>query len=921
MKRIYSLFLSVLVLTGLASCNVLEQQGASMGEPIRFQSSVGSYITKAGDTAFDEGDRIGLYAMSPLNYFDVALKAEGSSLIPEKEITWNADSQEGAMFYAYYPYESGFVPTRESIFSVATDQSSYSDYTRSDLMAAIDWGSPSEPAVNLVFYHQLSRLILQIDNQPGKEISEVYLDNVSVKSQVNVGDNIATPYGDIASVQFYRGTAWGTEAWMVIVPPQSATPVIRVVTADGETSVYEAPGTVYFDKGYAIGANLVLSEGTSGTVQFSSTVMDWNWGSEYTFTNVNDNRTATIYVLDESGNGDDTLYVQSSDNNGNSYWSSFGPTEMVYYGNYGYNKYDISQCIDRYIWVAFPVQNIGETPYSGGWYIEDGTELFLYRSPAAFGNIGNPEEAYAEIYLDPVAVEGSQLSAFPANPFQRYEMTGWVSSNAATEATAPSYYIRTEDGYGYKIYDISSPDGDLSFIDSDKQVRISFILQADKDGSNMLAQVLFIEYVQEVDERQYSWGIVGEMNGWGETEIQMEWVEDYQAFIGYIEKYDGKLFKIRANGTWDYNYGGPWEDNSNFFSVDIPNGSMSFSAVRDGANISVNIKTFSAFSGTLFVMYHPKDKYLEVGDASFLAGNQTPTTVIDALEAEDGTQVDIQQGIVVATCARGFVIMDAEEACILVYQGANPSVAVNLGDVVRVQGTKTTYYNTAEIQGDLVIDALGTVTDLTNGEVTPDNLLDVIADYPGFQNITKSIDEWQVPYAAPVEVTGVLRANGSILIVDGSERTANFYWPNQDFSYANDHEVTIRGFAVQYNATQVSIMVSTLEVGAEVGPVEIIDISIADLLNVQPSVVQRYRVTGTVDKIANSTYGNLYLADEAGTTVYVYGLTSSDLGYGATNDKSFSRLGIKVGDTITVVGYPAIYKDAFELVYAYPEGY
>ena len=70
-----------------------------------------------------------------------------------------------------------------------------------------------------------------------------------------------------------------------------------------------------------------------------------------------------------------------------------------------------------------------------------------------------------------------------------------------------------------------------------------------------------------------------------------------------------------------------------------------------------------------------------------------------------------------------------------------------------------------------------------------------------------------------------------------------------------------------------------------------------------------YMVSGVIDEIANATYGNVYLKDEAGNRVYVYGCYP---GYGATGDARknlFETLGIKVGDKLTVVGPKSVYKD------------
>ncbi|MCR4823815.1 MAG: DNA/RNA non-specific endonuclease [Bacteroidales bacterium] len=58
-----------------------------------------------------------------------------------------------------------------------------------------------------------------------------------------------------------------------------------------------------------------------------------------------------------------------------------------------------------------------------------------------------------------------------------------------------------------------------------------------------------------------------------------------------------------------------------------------------------------------------------------------------------------------------------------------------------------------------------------------------------------------------------------------------------------------------------------------------------------------YRLTGEIASISNDSYGNFYIVDETGY-VYVYGLCETQQ---STNDQSFSKLGLKVGDTVTMM--------------------
>lgn len=65
-----------------------------------------------------------------------------------------------------------------------------------------------------------------------------------------------------------------------------------------------------------------------------------------------------------------------------------------------------------------------------------------------------------------------------------------------------------------------------------------------------------------------------------------------------------------------------------------------------------------------------------------------------------------------------------------------------------------------------------------------------------------------------------------------------------------------------------------------------------------------YELTGTIENIVNTTYGNFDLTDATGT-VYVYGLTKTKV---ASNDKSFASIGLKEGDVVTLIGKRASYK-------------
>ena len=78
-------------------------------------------------------------------------------------------------------------------------------------------------------------------------------------------------------------------------------------------------------------------------------------------------------------------------------------------------------------------------------------------------------------------------------------------------------------------------------------------------------------------------------------------------------------------------------------------------------------------------------------------------------------------------------------------------------------------------------------------------------------------------------------------------------------------------------------------------------VTIAEFLAAEVDDNQLYELTGTMDDLYNTEYGNFHLIDEEGGDVTVYGLTSTPI-IGMDNDKSFSKTGYANGDVLTIVG-------------------
>ena len=104
--------------------------------------------------------------------------------------------------------------------------------------------------------------------------------------------------------------------------------------------------------------------------------------------------------------------------------------------------------------------------------------------------------------------------------------------------------------------------------------------------------------------------------------------------------------------------------------------------------------------------------------------------------------------------------------------------------------------------------------------------------------------------------------------------------------------------------------------GEDPGVLEVKSVTIEEFNAASESSTQAYKLHGKISNIENTVYGNFYLTDETGT-VYVYGLTATELGYGSSNDKSFASLGLNEGDVITIIGYRGSYNGKIEVLSAY----
>jgi len=175
--------------------------------------------------------------------------------------------------------------------------------------------------------------------------------------------------------------------------------------------------------------------------------------------------------------------------------------------------------------------------------------------------------------------------------------------------------------------------------------------------------------------------------------------------------------------------------------------------------------------------------------------------------------------------------------------------------------------------------------------------------------------------AKPVSTTDWYRLTGTVSgpintqygNYDLSDDTGKVYvygtsnWSEYSSDFAEGGTVTIVGQRGDYNG-KIEVLESYIEsyTPGEGGsdnpgnenegkPASLVKATVAEFLAAAEDDTW-YELTGEIISIAKEDYGNFTIKDATGE-VYIYGMTNGWVGH---NDKSFSKIGLKVGDTVTL---------------------
>lgn len=228
-------------LLGISCRQTTHEQPQPSGRPIRINAVCvpSENAVLDNDTAFEDGDRAGLYVVNRINGKMESLLPSGNHIdnmrftyhgtwTPSQPIYW-MDEQTKADFYLYYPYSSEMDDPRYWTVNVPTDQSTEAAMLQADVLVGRAFNvAPANQAVELKARHMMSRLTITLQASQG--MTEEKLREADLKVLVNgliteATVNIATALATASGTERHDIQACQTDAltFTVTAVPQTVT--------------------------------------------------------------------------------------------------------------------------------------------------------------------------------------------------------------------------------------------------------------------------------------------------------------------------------------------------------------------------------------------------------------------------------------------------------------------------------------------------------------------------------------------------------------------------------------------------------------------------------------------------------------------------------------------------------------------------
>ena len=267
------MFFAGAALLAFVACNKTPNTDPQPVDFSQYKLRVEPVITRVTETNFENGDAIGLSVVRTSGDYATNEKFTYDGTAFAGDLNWYDNGEEACTLKAYYPYqEGGALPTR---FTVQQDQSKGT--AASDFVSAVKENVlPSANAVSMVFKHQLSRLVVTVNNRTGADIESIVFEEFVPVA--DIGADLTAKVVDGAKWQpmtpFFKDGEY-----YLIVPAQTVKPVVKV-TFGGKT-LSQAPAEVTLEAGKEYSLSMVVEKEKIHIV-LAGEIENWGDGGEIT---------------------------------------------------------------------------------------------------------------------------------------------------------------------------------------------------------------------------------------------------------------------------------------------------------------------------------------------------------------------------------------------------------------------------------------------------------------------------------------------------------------------------------------------------------------------------------------------------------------------------------------------------------------
>ena len=368
----------------------------------------------------------------------------------------------------------------------------------------------------------------------------------------------------------------------------------------------------------------------------------------------------------------------------------------------------------------------------------------------------------------------------------------------------------------------------------------------------------------------------------------------------------------------------PWGDEEKNFeadpwiSIDPVAGSASIDT-SDVKEITINVKenvSDSVLYQREVIIYFRSDNMIYATTTVHQMGGvlkpnadtgPKPVTVAEFLAAEESNQWYRLSGKVVGlyNTEYGNFNIEDETGSVLCY-GLNlnatagdktfSQIGIGEGDNVTLVGRRSSYNGTPQVGDAYYAPLKVTVAEFLSAQIDDNQLYELTGIMEGPVN-TEYGNFDITDESGSVYVYGL---TSTVILGESNDKSFS------TLGYVEGDTLTIVGTRGDYNGKP-EVMGPAYAVRAKGGSPapdpdpepELTKATVAEVIAAEVSDDVWYELTGTITDVQNTEYGNIVIEDETGS-ILVYGLTKE--WNGGSNDKSYSEIGLREGDIVTLGG-------------------